>query len=174
MRKLYGDEYPEAVACNGHRLPLSHETRFMRHYSGPKMSTSVSRFSDGFAHITLAELCSAWDSWEALERYDFAHSLMGLEAHEDLPEMLRFLLSHGSECEWAIAQMVARHLPQDKAFDRLVTLLAKTGSANNPGHRLDEASRGEEVLRNQLAQLCADIRFATKQPPPPPGPWGSC
>src|SRR5438445_12801297 len=70
--QMYGAEYPDAVHMFGMRMPLAKERRFTRTYTSKEHnhSTQVSRFVDGSASITLAELREQWSDWSETDKRD--------------------------------------------------------------------------------------------------------
>jgi len=136
LKKLYGDEYPAAVVSNGIRMPLRRERRFSRSYHSDehKMGTEVSRFMDGSASITSSRLQQEWPSWSEDVRMDFCQECSWLHEQPDFPEMVRFIMQHGSPDEWSAAALhAASQLPQDEAFDILFRALrtVELGHASN-------------------------------------------
>ena len=136
LKKLYGDEYPGAVICNGIRLPLTKERRFSRSYDlkERKLGAIVSRFMDGSACITATELQAEWHRWSEDDRLDFCQSCPWLQDQTDFADMLRFVMQHATPREWsAVALEVATRLPVEEAFDILVRTLrsVEIGRASN-------------------------------------------
>jgi len=167
LKKHYGDEYPAAVISDGIRMPLRRETRFSRTYEAPhrKLSTIVSRFMDGSASISAAELQKEWPHWKESERIDFCQACAWLHKQTDFPEMIRFIMQHAGPHEWsAVALEVASVLPQDEAFDILLRTLRSTeiGSRSNitQAIAITKHPEAESVLREHLADVWAhpDLR----------------
>jgi hypothetical protein len=129
--ELYGTEYPEAVTMFDIRMPLVKERRFARFYSSqdPKVSTEVSRFSDGSASITLAELQADWSGWPETDKRDFCSACHALYERDDIADMLRFVMKNGNEENWSsVANLVSHALPMEEAFSGLKTALERTSS----------------------------------------------
>ncbi len=124
LRKMFGDEYPEAAVVDGVRIPLSVETQFYRYYNSgdPRvMSQYVSRFMDGSASMTLEQLRREWPMWTKLQRSEFCRSSIWLFKQIDYPDMLRFIIQDGGPDEWsAAANRIAANLPAEEAFRFLV------------------------------------------------------
>src|SRR5678815_4317337 len=98
FKELYGEEYPTAIVQSGKRMPLHYETRFTRCYCAEdqKVEHHVSRFMDGSASITAPELQQEWPSWDENQRFDFCQNCCWLHEQADFPEMLTFIVQHGS------------------------------------------------------------------------------
>ena len=100
---------------------FDYETRWTRHYSKKphrRMRYSESRFMDGSATITLAELERDWAKWTDSEKMDFSHSFATWG--RDVPEraeILRFLVANGDHesCWWAIAMSIAIEFPVEES-----------------------------------------------------------
>ncbi|HXI73603.1 MAG TPA: hypothetical protein VNN22_24940 [Verrucomicrobiae bacterium] len=159
-KKIYGDEYPAAIVHDGMRMPLLWESRFSRHYQSDdaKLVVVDCRFLDGSASITAVELERDWASWTKDLRIDFCQQCRHLFGQSDFPEMLRFVMQHGSSEHWAaIALRVADHLPQQEAFDFLVQALqqAEIGRSSNitQGISATKHPSAETVLRKQLGLI---------------------
>jgi hypothetical protein len=143
---------------------LHRESRFPRSYHSNERNTSygVSRFTDGSASITTVELEGDWASWTKDLQIDFCQQCRDLFDRSDFPEMLRFVMQHGSSVHWAaIALTVAYHLPQQEAFDFLVRALcaAKDNArAANLTQAIAETKHpnAEAVLRSHLAATWAN------------------
>lgn len=97
---------------DGQNLTLVRETPWLRHYAGDQVGTFVdSRFRDGSATISLAELKRRWPRWTSSERNDFCLAFW----HGDVPErcdILRFLIQNGDSTNHSLlALQIAVHLP---------------------------------------------------------------
>ncbi len=126
MKEMFGDEYPAAVMMDGIRLPLKSEGRWSRIFANSerKMGCLVSRFMDGSASITFEQFANEWPTWDGVERQDFCSACSFLGKQSDFPAMLRFIMEHGGPPDWsAVANSVARWIPQQEAFDLLVRAL---------------------------------------------------
>ncbi len=163
LKRSYGEEYPAAVVSNGLRMPLVKERHFSRSYSAveEKKGMEISRFMDGSASMTLEQLQSGWTSWGEDERVDFCNSCCWLHKQSDYPEILRFIVQHGSPRVWpAIAMLVAVHLPQDEAFDflhrTLISSEAGKGSNFIQGIGLTKHPNAESTLRRHLQSVWAN------------------
>ena len=131
LKKMFGDEYPDAVNLLGMRLPLVREGRFLRqYYSEEKRHASVvSKFEDGSASITLDELRGQWPTWAESEKREFLNASQGLQGQGDYPDILRFLMDRGGFEVWsALALQAAGWLPRDEAFGLLARALAAVES----------------------------------------------
>jgi hypothetical protein len=164
VKKCYGEEYPAAIIKDGIRVPLDRESRFSRSYHSNERNTSygVSRFTDGSASITALELERDWASWTKDIQIDFCQQCRDLFDRSDFPEMLRFVMQHGSSVHWAaIALTVAYHIPQQEAFDFLVRALC-TAKDNARAANMTQAIAAtkhpdaEAVLRSHLAATWAN------------------
>jgi hypothetical protein len=136
LKATYGEEYPQAMMVDGHRVPLGREKRFTRIFCHPdkKEEHHVSRFMDRSASITADELQREWPMWTDALRMDFCQSCCWLTGQADFPQMLRFIMEHAGSHEWsAIAMSVASELPAEDAFDILLRALrtAEIGSTCN-------------------------------------------
>jgi hypothetical protein len=128
-RKRYGDEYPNAVVINGIRLPLTTERRFSRFYysQSHKRGTMLSRFMEGSATMTSPQLQEEWPRWTENERADFCRNFGWLKGQSGFPEMVRFIMEHGSPDEWSIVALkAASALSVSEAFERLLRALRTT------------------------------------------------
>src|SRR5262245_60424430 len=121
------------------KADLDRETRWSRHYSKKperRQHYGESRFMDGSATITLAELEAHWSEWPDHERMDFSHAFgtWGQKVPERLA-ILRFLVANGDHqhCWWAIALPVGRELPPEESVPILRRWCesAEVGSAAN-------------------------------------------
>jgi hypothetical protein len=113
----------------GKSVPLKRETAWSRHFYDPdtRGSYAISRFSDGSASITLAELVSGWSGWSEADRVDFAQNCSWLRGQADFPDMLRFLIDAGDPLVWSsLASSVASVLSTDEAFTLLSRALDQT------------------------------------------------
>ena len=161
-QKSYGNEYPTALMVKGIRVPLSFESRFSRSYSyhsdGQKTTHTLSRFMDSSASITATQLQQEWPNWTEHLQMDFCQSCYWLDFQDDFPEMLRYIMRHGSPGHWsAIALQVTYKLPQQEAFDFLVQALRKMdiGRSSNIIQGIAETkhSSAEAVLRKHLGLI---------------------
>jgi hypothetical protein len=117
--KLHGLDYPDAVTQFGVRMPLVNERRFTRAYENEeeKLSTEISRFSDGTAFISLSELTSDWADWPDRDKHDFCWGFSSLHEHPEFAAMLRFLMENGDRWQKSgVALLVAHALPVDEAY----------------------------------------------------------
>jgi hypothetical protein len=160
LKKQYGDEYPAAVMMDGIRLLLRRERRFSRSYHSDehKIGSEVSRFMDGSASITASELQREWPSWADDMRSDFCQSIPWLHDQADFPEMLRFIMQHGSPEHWeGVALSVASRLPSEEAFDILVRALQSVnlGQTSNVSQAIARTKHpdAEVTLRRHLTAL---------------------
>jgi hypothetical protein len=166
LEKMYGDEYPAVAVYEGTRMVLAVETRFTRDYRTPEaeMKTAkiggliVSRFMDGSASITLAELEREWPTWTSGERVDFSQSCSWLHKQADYPDMLRFIATLAEPDDWpAIAVKIASTLPSGEAFVILLRALRATdiGCAANvvQAIAITKHPDAEETLRRHLAAV---------------------
>lgn len=162
LKRIYGDEYPAAVMENGIRLPLCSERRFSRSYHSDEHNTTseVSRFMDGSASITAAELRQEWPSWKEDVQSDFCLSCCWLQEQADFPDMLRFIMQHGGPEHWSgVALEVASQLPREEAFDILVRALCtmELGQSSNISQAIAHTKHpdAEATLRRHLEALWA-------------------
>ena len=174
FKKQYGEEYPAVMVESGVRMLLGLETPFTRYYyfaGNPKQGSHViSRFMDGSASMTVAELQRDWPAWTNDRRIDFCQSCVWLDEQDDYADMLRFIMGHGSPEVWgAIALKVATALPREEAFPFLLDALhaVKIGSCSNITQAIAETKHpdAESVLRQHLRAtwehpgLWADDKF---------------
>jgi hypothetical protein len=158
MRKEFGDEYPQAATMLGRRLVLTHEGDFLRTFSTEdrKEQLYVSRFQDGSASITLAEVVAAWPDWSAGKRHEFCSACGWLEG-QDLPDILRFVVRQGARHAATVALEIAHHVPREEAFALLCeslrtssgpdsTILAQAIAATRHG-------QARQVLLDHLAAI---------------------
>lgn len=161
LKQRFGDEYPAALVIeNGLRLPLHRERRFSRYYylEEHKNGAEISRFMDGTANITAAELQRDWDGWPEDVRWDFCQSCAWLRGQSDFHEMLRFVMQHGGWYEWcAVALSVASELPREEAYTVLVQALDQTeiGQTANFTQAIAATKHpeAEATLRRNLAAI---------------------
>src|SRR6266513_3056533 len=85
---------PLSFEFNGEFFKLVKETRWNRRFATTDGRRSVlkSRFEDGSASITLADLNTDWSSWTREEKGDFCNSIRGLRG-PIRPDVLRFLIA---------------------------------------------------------------------------------
>lgn len=172
LKRLYGEEYPNAIIVNGERTPLSGESRFSRNYHSTKhkRGTTVSRLMDGSASITLSQLQSEWPTWTEGDRTDFCQNCDWLRGQTDFPDMLRFIMRHGDSCDCCgIASSIAVSLPSEEAFDflRRTLQITQIGQGSNivQAIALTKHRSAEATLRNRLdsiwthKSLWADDKF---------------
>jgi hypothetical protein len=159
LEKLYGAEYPKAVTMFDIRMPLINERRFARFYSSqePKLSTEVSRFSDGSASISLEELRENWSSWPLEDKRDFCSACGELHEHRDFPDKLRFVMSHGDMWNWSsVANLVSYALPMEEAFLVLKAALDQTSSMQGnliQAIALTKHPNAAPLIREHVAQI---------------------
>lgn len=163
LKKCFGDEYPKAVIRSDVRFPLTEERLFSRSFQHPdlKQGYMVSRFMDGSAGIDFGELTSNWFNWSDFEKVDFCQECSWLSGQEDFPDMIRFVMRHGSQRHWsAIATEIASELPKFEAFDFLLSAFesAPPGWRSNllQGLALTKHSSASELLRDHLCVWVAD------------------
>jgi hypothetical protein len=170
LKQMYGTEYPDAVTVFGMRMPLAKERRFTRTYTNKEHNhkTDVSRFADGSASITLAELRDQWPDWPEEDKRDFCSACDWLHGHPDFPEILRFIMNRGGHVHWStIANSLPYALPTEEAFGILSKALRETpcNTAN-----ITQAIAGtkhpnaEHLLREHLADLWARDGFWADDP----------
>src|ERR1700675_3656548 len=94
------------------------ETRWTRCYAANDELGGVienSRFFEGDAHITLAELKESWHGWQEDEKIDFCQSFCSARVPERL-DIFRFLIASGDHSTWrAIAHAITRELPAEES-----------------------------------------------------------
>jgi hypothetical protein len=160
-RPNFGPEYPHAVTKpDGERLPLLREKRWSREFGTEQSTLIISRFVDGSATISLAELRGEWSQWTRAERLDYAVNSSPLEGMADFPDQLRFVVSNGGPEEWsAVASSIARCLPTDEAFGILTSFLDETpqGSRSNLYQAIERVGHpgSLDVLLEELELLGA-------------------
>ena len=160
LKRSFGEEYPAAITRNGSRIPLKGETRFSRCYClpGDKTEHWFSKFMDGSASMTFAKLEAEWPTWTESERLDFCGNCSWLHEQSDFPDMIRFVMRHGGADEWsAIAMSVASSLPQNEAFDVLVSALhaLRIGKTSNITQAVAQTKHpeAEATLREHLQSV---------------------
>lgn len=160
LKRAYGEEYPNAIVLDGVRIPLSRETRFTRSYHSAEQTQTYefSRFMDGSASLTLAELEREWPRWKERERLEFCHACAWLKDQADFPDMVRFILQNDGAEEWsAIALEAGAALPPNEAFEILHRILSTTeiGRASNitQGIAQTKHPQAEATLRVHLAAV---------------------
>lgn len=91
----------------------SRETRWSRiNVSTDGATYFRSKFLDGSASITLAELKESWPGWNEEERFDFCNALSCGGDIAEIAEILRFLINHSDRfIRGTIALSVATYLP---------------------------------------------------------------
>jgi hypothetical protein len=103
-------------------MTLASETRWSRLYRSAdgRFERFESRFSDGTATVTLAELQADWPHWNEDERLDFCHSFVCTVDVSDREEILRFLVQDSEPAvRMTIALSVAKYLPPQEAVQVL-------------------------------------------------------
>lgn len=162
MKEMFGDEYPAAAMVDGVRMALAEERRWTRIFQNEdhKSGCLVSRFMDGSATITFEQFAGEWPTWNKRERQDFCSACSWLGKQSDFPAMLRFIMEHGGPSDWrAVANPVARWLPQQEAFDLLVRALNSVELENAANIvqaiALTKHPCAEATLRAHLAALWA-------------------
>jgi len=159
LKKVFGDDYPDAVTVLGMRLPLGRESRFLRHYFSEenRRASVVSKFEDGSATMTLAELREQWPTWSAGEKHEFINACHGLHRQGDYPDILRYLMRQDDPHAWsALAGQVGGWLPQEEAFELLTHALksVESHSANiTQGISITRHPGGAGILRAHLQKL---------------------
>ena len=163
IKASFGENYPDAIVANGERIPLSRQTKFTRIFCQPgkKHEHHFSRFMDGSASITAAELQSEWPTWDDAQRTDFCQSSAWLCGSADFPLMLRFIMQNGGpDDRSAVASSVATELPRNEAFDILIRELraAPIGRTANitQAISLTKHRDAEATLRGHLHTLWTD------------------
>lgn len=115
-----GPHYPRFLGSGRNRKPLIREQRWSRHFGTDEPVAIVSRFEDGSASITYDELANGWATWSEYDRIDFCQNCTWLRGQPDLPDILRFIASHGDPSEWGgVALPIACTLPAAEAFATL-------------------------------------------------------
>jgi hypothetical protein len=131
---IYGPEYPTAIELRGVRLPLAMESRFTRFYRLEDLTKGwcqVSRFMDGSSSMSIEQLQNEWPNWTDWQQADFCQSMAWLHKQRDFPDMLRFIMRHGTFKEWtAIAGLIATTLPCEEAFAFLLHELQVVSTGN--------------------------------------------
>ena len=142
---------------DGQNLTLVRETPWLRHYTEGQVGTFVdSRFRDGSATITLAELKRQWPRWTSAERSDFCLAFW----HGDVPErcdILRFLIENGdSSNHCMLALQIAVHLPAEESVPILIRWCEATtiGQGANflQALGMTKSDEAAEVLQRRLAR----------------------
>jgi len=161
LKRMYGEEYPSAVMSLGSRLPLKTERRFSRFYYSDerRLGAHVSRFQDGSATMTYAELRTQWAKWSEHDKHDFVRACNGLCGQSDYPDMVRFVMKQGDPELWSgMALQAAGFLDPQEAFDLLVHALDRVDSHTANITQAIAATRhpkAEQVLRLHLDELWA-------------------
>jgi hypothetical protein len=143
------------------KMKLRRETRWHREYAleEPNRFFQESKFADGSAAITLAELEKEWPTWNDWERIDFCQELCAANC-PDSPDILRFVMAHGEPQHWSgIALDIVYHLPPDEAIPFLLDAYTRFDSerADNIIQALAKSGAPEahKVLREHLQKLWA-------------------
>ena len=142
-------------------MPLAVETRFTRYYYASEPNSGgcmISRFMDGSASITSAELQREWATWTDEQRIDFCQASVWLHRQPDFPDMLRFIMQHGTSDDWSsIAQSIASQLPNNEAFPFLRDALRarSIGTCANLSQAIATTKHPEAeiTLRDHLQQV---------------------
>ena len=169
-KQHYGDEYPDAVNILGVRMSLKREGRFSRYYHSNEKNAGaeVSKFEDGTASISMAQLRNEWSGWSALDRLEFASACRWLRGQPDFPDILRFLMSQDDVTLWScLALPVGDSLPQEEAFELLVGSLNRLDAhtANiTQGIAATKHPLAKEVLSKHLDQLWQHPRIWEDDP----------
>lgn len=159
FRRMYGDEYPNAVNMFGMRFPLKRERRFSRSFTNEQgnHTTEVSRFADGSASITLEEFRDGWPGWSDEDRMDFCGACAWLQGQAGFPDIVRSIMATGNHTHWsAIANIVPHALPSDEAFKLLAEALSRTpcNTANiTQAIAATKHPDAEALLRSHLRDL---------------------
>ncbi len=116
-------------------MPLQLETRWSRYYENKQRKQGLveSKFMDGSASITLAQLEAEWATWDESERLDFCQSVCCVDATV-LSGLLRYIMAHGDFVSWsACALSIAACLPADESVPFLTKACneAPAGKAAN-------------------------------------------
>lgn len=150
-------------------MELVYETRWSRHYKDDDLDMRVceSKFADGSATITLDELSSGWNAWEAKERHDFCQAVTQAR-FSHLTDVLRYIINKGDFETWAlVATAIVRNLPKDEAFS-FISKICRTCPVGKGEpfyqalcfHRWPEAVG---VLRDCLNRTWADRRLLSDE-----------
>ena len=171
LRAEYGPEYPDAVIWDGVRMPLEHENRFSRSFTNESGNEGfvVSRFMDGSATITAAELKQDWSNWDEDEQIDFCQSCSWLHEQPDYPEMVRHIVQNASsQIFGCISNCVATALPSAEAHSELTQALQRTknGEAGNVIQALTIAEHPDAtgIIRRRLDEVWLDDRLWNDDP----------
>jgi hypothetical protein len=114
-------------------MKQSRETRWSRIdvSSDGKFTHFRSKFLDGSASITLAELKEAWPGWNEEERFDFCNAVSCGGDIAEIVEILCFLINQSDRLiRMTIALSVATHLPSEES----VPVLKKWCLTDEVGH----------------------------------------
>jgi hypothetical protein len=151
---------PREKTAAGKKWLLDRETRWTWIYRSDDKSPSYyheSRFLDGSASISLAELSRDWHSWTDREQLDFSLSIAHLKSVE-IPDILRFLVNNGCSAVVSnIASSIAHSLPANEAAQILIERCKNSplGSGGNFFQALANTSNPNKIviLEDHLAQL---------------------
>jgi hypothetical protein len=138
----------------GVEMTLDRETRWSRHYYNRELRQRhlVSRFMDGSAAITLADLQKEWPSWGEEERLDFCQSISFADKGV-LRDILRFIMANGTFSDWrACALSIAGHVPPEES----VPFLVRVSSECTPG----EAANLLQALAHTKSPNAAPVIMA--------------
>jgi hypothetical protein len=136
------------------------ETRWTRCYAANDRLGGVierSRFLDGDANITLAELKQSWHSWQKDEKIDFCQSFSSAKVPERL-DIVRFLIANGDHSNWrAIAYVVTRELPSEEYIPILANWCQSCPPGEGTNYYSALASTGDPaaylVLKSYLERI---------------------
>ena len=105
-------------------MQLVKETRWSRQYEMDDLQTKLfeSKFADGSATISVADLEQEWGGWSALERADFCQAVTQAR-FPHLGDVLRFIMKNGDVASWeSVANSIARNLPAEEAVPFLTDM----------------------------------------------------
>ena len=107
-------------------MQLVKETRWSRQYEmDPQTKLYESKFADGSASISVAQLEQEWGNWSAADRADFCQAVTQAR-FPHLPDILRYIVKNGDFASIeSIANSVARHLPAEESVP-FITDMCKT------------------------------------------------
>ena len=157
----------------GKRRPIMRETRWSRTRGYSDETTTYtsfeSKFLEGTASITLAELSQLWLAWNTEEKLDFS---LAIACDESLKhaEVLRFLMKNGDHVVWStIAPSVARGLPKKESLPFLRARCEETevGTAGANYYQALTMAGDPDALRRLkewLNRIMQDPRLGKQEP----------
>jgi hypothetical protein len=148
-------------------MQLVKETRWSRQYEmDPQTKLYESKFADGSASITVADLEKEWGDWSANDRADFCQAVTQAR-FPHLPDVLRYIMKNGDFASIeSIANSISRHLPPEESVP-YITDLCKTvpvgkGAKFYQALALSRPAFCRDTLMQCLNRTWSDSRFLSE------------